>query len=93
MTFPGDHCPALSVQCELWRADLPAEYVCLSHLYGNTHPEQITVSDQNLWNHLDVAREKYFGQTFWIDAVGINQADDDEKGHQVGLTGRIYTRA
>jgi Heterokaryon incompatibility protein (HET) len=52
-----------------------------------------TVSDQNLWNHLDVAREKYFGQTFWIDAVGINQADDDEKGHQVGLTGRIYTRA
>jgi Heterokaryon incompatibility protein (HET) len=30
---------------------------------------------------------------FWIDAICINQSDDDEKSHQVALMWEIYSRA
>ncbi|KKY23522.1 putative ankyrin and het domain protein [Diplodia seriata] len=29
----------------------------------------------------------------WVDALCINQADDDEKAHQIALMGEIYARA
>ncbi|KAK3348728.1 heterokaryon incompatibility protein-domain-containing protein [Lasiosphaeria hispida] len=31
--------------------------------------------------------------TLWIDQICINQADNDEKGQQVGLMGAVYSRA
>jgi hypothetical protein len=47
----------------------------------------------NLWNFLDVARRKHNDIELWIDALCINQEDDQEKGHQVAMMGRIYSQA
>jgi hypothetical protein len=38
-------------------------------------------------------RRKYHSIFLWIDAVCINQADDDERTAQVALVGSIYQRA
>ena len=47
------------------------------------------------WQRLvDTKEDLQFSHTsLWVDALCINQADDDERGHQVGMMGEIYKRA
>lgn len=49
---------------------------------------------ENLHNFLLATRDAVACSLwFWIDQIWIDQADDDEKGHQVNLMAEIYTRA
>lgn len=86
--------------CEVFDADVDTEYVCLSYLCGPPDPAQPIVLNgklfdvgPNLYSFLDVAKRKYPGILLWTDAICINQGDEDEKGHQVALMGKIYARA
>lgn len=48
---------------------------------------------RNLEEALRQVRLPERSRTIWVDMVCINQADKKEKGHQVGLMGRIYSQA
>jgi hypothetical protein len=91
-----------SFGCIIEEADLNCDFVCLSYMWGNdeaSHPillngKPILVRD-NLWFFLLQAR-KVMANTdlpLWIDALCINQQDENEKSAQVMLMGDIYKRA
>lgn len=49
---------------------------------------------QNLWLFLDMFRTEERNKGFlWIDQICIDQQDNTERGHQVKLMGRIYSKA
>lgn len=95
------------IECELIHVDRNTEPKddCLSYTWGETyHLQSIAVNGRYLkvtenlaatlrrlrnWKH-----EKYHGAgLIWIDAICINQADDVERGHQVGSMKEIYRDA
>lgn len=47
----------------------------------------------NLYNALQHLRDTSAPRTLWIDALCINQSDEEEKGHQVAHMGQIYSGA
>jgi hypothetical protein len=55
----------------------------------NTHLQV----NQNVVEMLRYLRLDYNHRTLWIDAICINQADEDEKGKQVTMMGEIYALA
>jgi hypothetical protein len=77
-----------------------SEYEALSYVWGgrgdscwiflNEVPFQVT---PNLYAALAQLRLVDCERVLWIDAICINQDDDDEKGHQVSLMRDIYGTA
>jgi hypothetical protein len=47
----------------------------------------------NLWAALKSIRTPYTSRTLWVDAICIDQLNDKEKRHQVGIMSHIYERA
>lgn len=94
---PGDalSCRLINVQ-QSWRT----RYEALSYTWGDQsitcplicsgHTMDITVSLHDALTDLRHRRRK---RVLWVDAVCIDQADNDEKGQQVKLMGSIYSRA
>ncbi|KAH7081411.1 heterokaryon incompatibility protein-domain-containing protein [Paraphoma chrysanthemicola] len=48
---------------------------------------------QNLYDFLEVARQRDIGALFWIDQICIDQQNIEERNHQIKLMGNIYRRA
>ncbi|KAK1751065.1 heterokaryon incompatibility protein-domain-containing protein [Echria macrotheca] len=48
---------------------------------------------ENLHTALSNLRDGFLERIIWIDAICINQADDDEKGQQIQLMAKIYASA
>lgn len=75
-------------------------YDALSYVWGsateNRHivvnHTEIKITD-NLFRALRRLRSKKETQTFWIDALCINQSDDEEKAVQVARMGDVYRAA
>lgn len=76
-------------------------YECLSYVWGTEtytkdieiHVEESIVQFEatpNLYEALLHLRDAFFEQILWIDAVCINQSDEDEKNKQVAAMARIY---
>lgn len=76
-------------------------YECLSYTWGPAgNPKSIEIdtgeailpfqATPNLHEALLHLRDPYFEQVLWIDAICINQDDDEEKATQVGAMARIY---
>jgi len=77
-------------------------YVALSYVWGTfsdnekytifcgTNPIKIT---PNCWSALWHIRKAFGTITVWVDAICINQADDQEKLGQIPLMGDIYSWA
>ncbi|KAI1419195.1 heterokaryon incompatibility protein-domain-containing protein [Xylaria sp. FL1777] len=96
------------IKCKLFVASLDDEpkYEALSYVWGSqTDLVDIDVdgvifsATQNLYAALRRLREQIRGsgsnedsRTLWVDAICINQKDDEEKGHQVQLMGDIYSQ-
>ncbi|KAE8365198.1 heterokaryon incompatibility protein-domain-containing protein [Aspergillus caelatus] len=81
-------------------ADSPPPYYALSHVWGSDHnPEQIRLNGENfdirknLAKTLRQLRRGDKAVVFWIDALCINQCDEDEKRVQIPLIGDIYKEA
>lgn len=75
-------------------------YTALSYVWGTTtKPKLIHCNSipfyvtQNLYSALIHLRDKSWPTVLWIDAICINQRDNDEKGVQVQRMGDIYRQA
>ncbi|PWY68204.1 HET-domain-containing protein [Aspergillus eucalypticola CBS 122712] len=94
------------IRCELFTYVLPEStgrkhlYEALSYVWGSQSETQtITVNGcdfqvtRNLYTALLHLRNHQLQRTIWIDAISINQADDDEKSEQIPLMRSIYAQA
>lgn len=90
------------IQCSLHTVSLDdePEFWALSYVWGNSFvtvditvdgsPAEATTNLASALRHI----RRAFGQVvIWVDAVCINQKDDEEKGKQVQMMGTIYTKA
>lgn len=75
-------------------------YLALSYVWGDANDTRIILVDKrpfkvtrNLYEALESNMEEEESLIVWIDAICINQVDDEEKGWQVGLMGNIYHQA
>ncbi|KAI0472962.1 heterokaryon incompatibility protein-domain-containing protein [Xylariaceae sp. FL0804] len=97
-----------TLHCELIVEDIESphksDYEAISYTWadenGNSDPcSEIYVAGQpfqvtrNCENVLRRVRGSLSSRLIWIDAICINQADIDERGHQVQLMPRIYSGA
>lgn len=48
---------------------------------------------ENLYEALSCVRSSYLDRMLWIDAICINQEDENEKGQQVQAMAKIYAKA
>jgi hypothetical protein len=98
--YPGSfHSP---IKGQLEQVTLTADccYEALSYVWGDKEdPSMITVNDEpfyitkNLECALRHLRYTECLRFLWIDAICINQRDDDEKSEQVAIMGSIYNKA
>ncbi|ROV96494.1 hypothetical protein VSDG_05409 [Cytospora chrysosperma] len=89
------------IQCELietYLGDVP--YEALSYTWGSMDkPLKITVDaselhvTENLYTALQYLRLPYEDRLIWVDAVCINQDNNEERGHQVGQMRLVYKMA
>jgi len=93
-----------SVECRLQHVSMddPPFYRALSYVWGDGPREKIIFVDGAIF-HVSYNLEKGLRQlrqaggaslqAFWIDAICINQADVEEKTHQVALMSSIFQSA
>jgi hypothetical protein len=90
-----------TIRCELFDNKIhDSEYIAGSYVWGPPEPmESIMLNNatfyvrQNLFHFLKACRSRVKSRVMWIDAVCINQEDNQEKSHQVRAMGRIYRNA
>ncbi|KAK3342341.1 heterokaryon incompatibility protein-domain-containing protein, partial [Neurospora tetraspora] len=75
-------------------------YEALSYVWGSEDkPCSISINGcdlpvgENLYAALLHLRDHSIERTIWIDAICINQEDEEEKGHQVQSMAKIYAKA
>jgi len=75
-------------------------YESLSYVWGSENNKQLIYVDgdemyvtANLHMALSHLRHCLLERILWVDAICINQADNDEKGRQVQLMAKIYSKA
>ncbi|KAK4161406.1 heterokaryon incompatibility protein-domain-containing protein [Cladorrhinum sp. PSN259] len=92
------------VRCEIFQTFLHkiegVPYEALSYTWGSEDEyAEITVSDRkmtirkNLYMALRHLMKPDEDQILWVDAICIDQKNDNEKGHQVGYMSQIYDKA
>ena len=76
------------------------QYIALSYTWGDSaRVKPITVNGkrmnvtENLWNALIHIRDPHRERVLWVDAISIDQSDNEEKSIQVSLMSFIYSRA
>lgn len=75
-------------------------YDALSYAWGNPSPphhivcggEKMTVT-ANCYDALHQLRRSFVTSTIWVDSIRINQADEEEKAHQVSLMRHNFRKA
>lgn len=94
--------PEAPVFCTLqhWPLSDAPRYEALSYVWGDEGSMGTIIIDDGLFlvrPNLDSAlkqlRYDYTPRTLWVDAICINQFDNDERGDQVSQMGRIYSKA
>lgn len=72
-------------------------YQALSYVWGNSETFQSVIIDEkpllvtaNLHAALLQLRDRTFERIIWVDAICINQKDEEEKSHQIGLMAKIF---
>lgn len=88
------------IKCNLSTVPLASDHICLSYRWNISGQKKLIkvngadfYVNRNVWDFLYMARDKYPGQRFWIDAICIDQRNVAEKNHQVPQMGRIYAQA
>ncbi|KAF4633399.1 hypothetical protein G7Y89_g4718 [Cudoniella acicularis] len=90
------------IRCKLQATSLhtPPPYEALSYTWGSTEQESAITcggSDmlvtRNLFDVLQYLRKPESQRIMWIDAVCINQRNDQERTEQVGMMKDIYKKA
>ncbi|OOO14945.1 Heterokaryon incompatibility [Aspergillus oryzae] len=94
------------IQCQLVNYTLPTPgtedypYEALSYVWGSENTPQYIIIDgqtlsvtENLYTTLLYLRERQLERLLWIDAICINQGDEDEKAQQIQFMPMIYGQA
>jgi len=94
------------IQCELFEYSFQESskgihlYEALSYVWGSLNPPRFISIDkhnlrvtENLRKALSHLRNRSLARIIWIDAVCINQKDNEEKVHQIQLMAKIYGQA
>lgn len=88
------------IRCEMKQVSLAEKphYYALSYVWGSTgvkrqislndHPFAVTVNLEGALRYLRLHHEQ--GLVLWIDAICVDQKNDQERTHQVNLMGQIY---
>jgi hypothetical protein len=95
-----------SMQGELFEyrlrnSDKPSHpYEALSYVWGDDEkPQSISIGNlnlditQNLYTALLHLRDHDCSRILWVDAICINQENDEEKEYQISLMTEIYSKA
>ncbi|KAK3948649.1 heterokaryon incompatibility protein-domain-containing protein [Pseudoneurospora amorphoporcata] len=93
-----------AIHCRLFPATLDSKgtrpYEALSYVWGSEDkPCSISINGcdlavgKNLYVAMLHLRDHFIERTIWIDAICINQGDNEEKGHQVQSMAKIYAKA
>lgn len=89
--------PACRIFHSSLNESLPFE--ALSYVWGDERDKRVVLVDKRPFrvtrNLFDAMMSLGGGESkmLWVDAICINQLDDEEKGWQVGLMGRLYEKA
>jgi hypothetical protein len=96
---PDQH-QQLECYCLPYYIDKAPPYEALSYVWGNPNPsDRVLCNGQpiqigpSLSQALRRIRCQEATRTVWVDAICINQEDEDEKSHQVPMMGSIYSLA
>ncbi|KAF7855431.1 hypothetical protein EAF04_010174 [Stromatinia cepivora] len=95
----GDTTTELSCKVTTWHVDHAPSYHAISYVWGDprvTTAIKVDGKDLQITTNGDYAlrQARWFGARYvWMDSICIDQYDDKEKGHQVGMMGNIYSRA
>jgi hypothetical protein len=76
-------------------------YSALSYAWGNPLPSRQVVFEagqslsvtENCYNALQQLRHSFRRRTLWVDSICIDQANEEEKSHEVSLMRDIYNQA
>lgn len=98
---PGEN--SEPIVCSLQEENLSVgreRYVALSYMWGPAVEEKVIFIDgkrmpvrKSLWLFLQRARSLFPNTNFWVDAICIDQHNNDERSQQVHKMGRIYLQA
>ncbi|KAJ6201151.1 heterokaryon incompatibility protein-domain-containing protein [Bipolaris maydis] len=90
----------IQITLETFDLDSKTQFTALSYVWGdatsqrkitcNGHKKLIT---RNLWGVLSQLKKQRFDCLLWVDAICINQNDEEEKSFQVAMMRDIYKRA
>ncbi|KAJ4382040.1 hypothetical protein N0V86_002367 [Didymella sp. IMI 355093] len=88
------------IRIELWQPREVVPYRCLSYTRGSSDAfSPILINGQrkaigkDLHEFLEVASRRFAGETFWVDAICINQDDDGEMSTQIQGMRATYQEA
>jgi hypothetical protein len=84
--------PCFSALSYVWGKQDDSKFDTLTIRLGHTGCISLRVSP-NCYQALTALRRHFGGIHIWVDAICINQADDDEKSKQINLMGDVYTWA
>ncbi|KAK4177155.1 putative HET domain protein, partial [Triangularia setosa] len=97
---PGSYDDPISCELTHYRLDQANDFEALSYCWGDPTPSHqvfigtgslmVTKSAHSALRHLRL-KDRY--RRIWIDAICINQADRDERSHQVKYMGQIFKGA
>ena len=99
--FPGKGKDAVTGRLRVVSLKEKPKFDCLSYVWGASKP-QTTISLEggyslsigpNLHLALSDIRRKWRLLTLWVDALCINQQDDQEKAYQVPMMSQLYREA
>lgn len=98
--MPGTSDEPLCGSLETHLVEEAPPYQALSYVWGVSTPYSYLIIEghslpitQNLTDALKSLRNQEGEILIWIDSVCINQADNEEKGHQVAIMSTIYHTA
>ncbi|XP_014559834.1 hypothetical protein COCVIDRAFT_43910, partial [Bipolaris victoriae FI3] len=96
------------IRCTIYHASIPenppqAEYIALSYVWGDprkTEPIRLGADfyksfqiTTNLYTALRYLRDRDSERILWVDAICINQSDEEERFSQVRKMGFVYKMA
>lgn len=97
---PGDWKAPLELDVVISSLEQNPEYCCLSYVWGPPEPTiPIRLNGHSCSVRLNLSyalrrlREQGQDGYLWIDAICINQSNDDEKTEQVAMMGQIFAKA